>query len=80
MGAVIASLDSNIAQTLNKSSPQPMVQNGNTYGFAYDGKIYLNSDIMNSEVAIHEYTHLWDNYTQKTNPELWNVPPSENGR
>jgi hypothetical protein len=26
---------------------------------------------MNSEVAIHEYTHLWDNYTQKTNPELW---------
>lgn len=26
---------------------------------------------MNSEVAIHEYMHLWDNYTQKTNPELW---------
>lgn len=48
-----------------------MVHNGNTYGFAYEGKIYLNPDIMNSEVAVHEYTHLWDNYTQKTNPELW---------
>ncbi len=44
---------------------------GNTYGFAYEGKIYLNPDIMNSEVAVHEYTHLWDNYTQRTNPELW---------
>ena len=71
VGAVIASLDSNITQTLNKSSPQQMVQNGSTYGFAYEGKIYLKSDIMNSEVAVHEYTHLWDNYTQKTNPQLW---------
>ncbi len=26
---------------------------------------------MNSEVAVHEYTHLWDRYTMKTNPELW---------
>lgn len=30
-----------------------------------------NPDIMNSEVAVHEYTHLWDNYIQKTNPGLW---------
>ncbi len=48
-----------------------MVQNGNTYGFAYEGKIYLNPEICNSDVAVHEYTHLWDNYCQKTNPELW---------
>ena len=53
------------------SKTQNMVQKNTTYGFIYDGKIYLNSDIMNSEVAVHEYTHLWDNYTQKTNPELW---------
>lgn len=46
-------------------------QNNQTYGFAHNGKIYLNPDIMNSEVAVHEYTHLWDNYTQKTNPGLW---------
>ncbi|MGN0738826.1 MAG: hypothetical protein ACI4LX_01480 [Treponema sp.] len=26
---------------------------------------------MNSNAAVHEYTHLWDNYTQRTNPELW---------
>ncbi len=26
---------------------------------------------MNSEVAVHEYTHLWDNYIQRTNLELW---------
>ena len=61
----------NIAHSSDKSSPQSMVQNGNTYGFAYEGKIYLNPEIMNSEVAVHEYTHLWDNYTQRTNPELW---------
>ena len=63
--------NTNISQTTTKSSPQPMVQNGNTYGFAYDGKIYLNPEIASSEVAIHEYTHLWDSYTQRTNPELW---------
>ena len=48
-----------------------MIQNSKTYGFAYEGNIYLNPEIMNSEVPLHEYTHLWDNYTQKTNPELW---------
>ncbi len=46
-------------------------QNENIYGFAYEGKIYLNPEIMNSEVAVHEYTHLWDKYIQRTNPELW---------
>ena len=47
------------------------IKNEQTYGFAHNGKVYLNPDIMNSEVAVHEYTHLWDNYTQKTNPQLW---------
>lgn len=41
------------------------------YGFAFNNKIYLNPDLMNSNVIAHEYTHLWDNYVQKTNPELW---------
>ena len=54
------------------SKPQNMVRENTTYGFAYEGKIYLNPDIMNSEVAVHEYTHLWDNLTRKENPELWN--------
>lgn len=44
---------------------------GEVYGFAHGGKVYLNPDVMTSEVAVHEYTHLWDAYTQRTNPELW---------
>lgn len=42
-----------------------------TYGFALNNKVYLNPDVINSEVAVHEYTHIWDKYTQNTNPELW---------
>lgn len=53
------------SQSSNKSSLQSMKYNSNTYGFVHEGKIYLNPEIMNSEVAVHEYTHLWDNYTQK---------------
>ncbi|MCQ2600909.1 MAG: YifB family Mg chelatase-like AAA ATPase [Treponema sp.] len=45
---------------------------GSVYGFVHNGKIYLNPEIINSNAAVHEYTHLWDAYTQKTNPELWN--------
>ncbi|WP_297645703.1 hypothetical protein, partial [uncultured Treponema sp.] len=61
---------------LEGNSQKPPVQkmsvsDGETYGFAYNGKIYLNPDVMNSNVAVHEYTHLWDEYTKKTNPELW---------
>ena len=64
-------VSSTISQTENKSTPQNFIQNNSVYGFAYEGKIYLNPDIMTSEVALHEYTHLWDSYTQRTNPELW---------
>ncbi len=48
------------------------VQDNQTYGFAHNGKIYLNPDTLGTEVAVHEYTHLWDNLIQKDNPELWN--------
>ena len=53
-------------------SLQTMVNKGETYGFTFENKIYLNPEIMNSNVAVHEYTHLWDEYTKRTNPELWN--------
>lgn len=43
----------------------------NVYGFAYDGKIYADPEIATSNTYAHEYTHLWDAYTQRTNPELW---------
>ena len=48
-----------------------MTQGGHTYGFACNGKIYLDPETISSNVAVHEYTHLWDEYTQRTNPKLW---------
>ena len=53
------------------SSRQLMVSDGRTYGFVHEGKIYLDPEVMDSNVAVHEYTHLWDKYIQNTNPELW---------
>ena len=59
------------AEKLRRQLMQIMVIDSQTYGFAHNGKIYLNPELMNSEVAVNEYTHLWDNYIQRTNPELW---------
>lgn len=53
------------------SSQNMVLSDGITYGFTHEGTIYLNPDFLNSNIAVHEYTHLWDAYTQKTNPELW---------
>ena len=53
------------------SSRQLMVSDGRTYGFIHEDKIYLDPEVMDSNVAVHEYTHLWDKYIQNTNPELW---------
>ena len=54
-----------------KADGKKMTQGSKIYGFSYQGKIYLNSEIATSETPLHEYTHLWDNYIQNTNPELW---------
>ena len=48
------------------------IQDNTTYGFSHKGRIYPNPDIISSEAVVHEYTHLWDNYTHRTNPDLWN--------
>lgn len=48
-----------------------LIKDNQTYGFTHNGKVYLNPEIMNSNAAVHEYTHLWDKYTQNSNPELW---------
>ena len=48
-----------------------ITENGELYGFAYNGQIYADKNLMNSNVLAHEYTHLWDNYTKNKNPELW---------
>ena len=57
---------------INDKKHQFYLSNGQIYGFTDGEKIYLNPEIMNSNVAVHEYTHLWDAYTQHANPELWN--------
>lgn len=46
-------------------------ENGEVYGFTFDGEIYIDEDLVNSNVLAHEYTHIWDNYVQKNNPNLW---------
>ncbi len=61
----------NFISSQNQTKKQNYVLDNQTYGFAYEGKIYLNSKLLKSETPVHEYTHLWDNYCQKTNPELW---------
>lgn len=45
--------------------------NGEVYGFAYQGEIYADENLVNSNVLAHEYTHIWDKYVQNNNPELW---------
>ncbi|MCQ2588966.1 MAG: hypothetical protein MJ179_00940 [Treponema sp.] len=64
--------ENNCNTELAKTVQTMTLENGSIYGFVHNGKIYLNPEIMNSNAAVHEYTHLWDAYTQKTNPELWN--------
>lgn len=55
-----------------KKPGQKMVNpNGIVYGFVHDNKVFLNPEYLDSGVMVHEYTHLWDNYIQKVNPELW---------
>lgn len=46
-------------------------ENGEVYGFTFDGEIYIDEDLVNLNVLAHEYTHIWDNYVQRNNPELW---------
>ena len=43
----------NISEKDDLLSIQNMVYDGTTYGFTREGKIYLNSDVMNSNAAVH---------------------------
>ena len=56
---------------INNRVQYMITENGELYGFAYNGQIYVDKNLMNSNVLAHEYTHLWDNYTKNQNPELW---------
>ena len=54
-----------------KPKAEFLIKNNRTYGFTHNGKIYLDPEVMNSDAAVHEYTHLWDKYIQTTNLTLW---------
>ena len=56
---------------INNRVQYMITEDGELYGFAYNGQIYADKNLMNSNVLAHEYTHLWDNYTKNKNPELW---------
>lgn len=43
----------NISEKDDSSSIQNMVYDGTTYDFTYEGKIYLNPDVMNSNAVVH---------------------------
>ena len=45
--------------------------NGDTYGYALGGKIYIDPKIATAETPIHEYAHLWSEVLRKGNPEEW---------
>lgn len=56
---------------INNRVQYMITEDGELYGFAYNGQIYADKNLMTSNVLSHEYTHLWDNYTKNENPELW---------
>ena len=47
-------------------------KSGDVYGFAYDGKIYIDPRIVDSaETPIHEYTHLWAQAIRQSSQKKW---------
>ena len=46
--------------------------NGDAYGFTLNSKIYVDTNIANSETPIHEYAHLWVATLRAGNEHEWN--------
>jgi predicted amidophosphoribosyltransferase len=44
---------------------------GNVYGFAYKGRLYLDPRKVNANLPLHEYGHLWCEAFRRLNPEGW---------
>lgn len=44
---------------------------GEVYGFALDGKIYIDTEIAKADTPIHEFTHLWASMIRENDPEQW---------
>ena len=46
-------------------------EDGEVYGFVYQGEIYMDETMLDPQVPIHEYTHIWDAAVMQSNPGLW---------
>ena len=44
---------------------------GEAYGFAYQGKIYIDPEIAGADTPIHEYAHLWGESIRQRDAKLW---------
>ena len=47
-------------------------EQGESYGFAYKGKIHLDLRKIDAELPLHEYAHLWCASLRRINPDNWN--------
>ena len=47
-------------------------EQGDSYGFAYKGKIHLDLRKIDAELPLHEYAHLWCEALRRINPDNWN--------
>ena len=47
-------------------------EQGESYGFAYKGKIHLDLRKIDAELPLHEYAHLWCASLRRINPDSWN--------
>ena len=45
---------------------------GSILGFTHDGKIYLDGSRINPATALHESSHLWTEWIEKNNPDVYN--------
>lgn len=46
-------------------------QDGTIYGFAHNGKVYINESVFNAHTPAHEFAHIWAKVVESSNPELW---------
>ena len=44
---------------------------GESYGFAYKGEVYLDLRKIDGELPLHEYAHLWCQAMRRVNPAGW---------
>ena len=48
-----------------------LTPDGSILGFTHDGKIYLDGSKMNVNTPLHESSHLWTEWAEKNNPNVY---------